>query len=237
MVLGVPAVDGEVVVLVQQQPLLLVATLLVGAHQHELAAQLLAVELDVQLSGLDGRARIVGLLLGVGHPGAAVPHDDVTAAVPTARDDPLEGGVLDRVVLHVHRQPAHRRVERGSLGHRPRDQHAVHLEPEVVVQRSRAVALDDERQAVGSWGRVRHTLGLARRPEVAHPAVRREAIGVVHDAAVSAAGSGDLRRPRRASRPGRCSLDSGATPAQRSRQQAYAEPVASTASSTVARTQ
>ena len=54
MVLGVPTGDGVLVVLVQQQPLLLAGRVDVGAHQHEPALQLLAVQVDVDLAAVDG---------------------------------------------------------------------------------------------------------------------------------------------------------------------------------------
>src|SRR5437773_11518480 len=56
--------------------------------------------------------------------------------------------VLDRVVLGVHREVVGSRIRRQALGHRPRDEHAVALQPEVPVQRCRMVLLDDERVVV-----------------------------------------------------------------------------------------
>ena len=79
-------------------------------------------------------------------PRAAVPDHHRAAAVLALRDDALELGVLDRVVLDLHREPLDRRIERRTLRHRPREQHALPLEPEVVVERGRAVLLDDERE-------------------------------------------------------------------------------------------
>ena len=47
---------------------------------------------------------------------------------------PFELAVVERVILDVHRQALGLRIERRPLRHRPRQQHAVVLEPEVVVQ-------------------------------------------------------------------------------------------------------
>jgi hypothetical protein len=124
-----------VVVLVEQQPLLLVAA---SPDEHEPAPQLLAVQVEVQVAGIDGREGI--LALGE-RPGAPVPHDHVPTAVLTVRDHALEVEVAERVVLHVHGHALHVRIEGGSLRHRPAHQHAVGLEPEVVVETAGAVAL------------------------------------------------------------------------------------------------
>ena len=84
-------------------------------------------------------------VVGAGRlPRAPVPDDHVAAAVLALGDDALEVEVLDRVVLDVHREPPRLRVERRPLRHRPAGQHAVDLEPEVVVQAAGPVALHDE---------------------------------------------------------------------------------------------
>ena len=113
-----------------------------GAHQHEPAAQLLAVQVDVQLAVGHGAGRGSSVSCGSQVPG--VPHDDVAAAVLAARDHALEVEVLERVVLDVERRPPDRRVEGRTLRHRPADQHAVDLEPEVVVQPAGPVPLHHE---------------------------------------------------------------------------------------------
>ena len=53
-------------------------TLGAGADEHEAAAELLAVQLGVQLTGVDGGERVVG---AVRLPRAPVPDDHVAAAV------------------------------------------------------------------------------------------------------------------------------------------------------------
>ena len=48
------------------------------------------------------------------------------------------------MIFDVHRQPLDRRVERRALRHRPRQQHAVVFEAQVVVQMAGQVLLDAE---------------------------------------------------------------------------------------------
>ena len=69
---------------------------------------------------------------------------DRAAAVLALRDRALERGVAEGVVLDLHRQPLDRRIERRPLGDRPALEHAVGLEPEIVVQVRGVVLLDDE---------------------------------------------------------------------------------------------
>ncbi|SHU22419.1 Uncharacterised protein [Mycobacteroides abscessus subsp. abscessus] len=48
------------------------------------------------------------------------------------------------MILGVHREMIDRRFQGQVLGHRPRHQHAVALQPEVVVQRGGVMLLDDK---------------------------------------------------------------------------------------------
>jgi hypothetical protein len=68
-------------------------------------------------------------------------------------NDALEVSVRDRVILDVHGEPLHLGVEARPLRDRPAQQHAVELEPEVVVQSGSGVLLDHETElAVGARG-------------------------------------------------------------------------------------
>src|SRR5438046_2893223 len=111
----------------QQQPLLPARPAPAGAHQHETTAQLLAMQVDVQLARSKGPRRIIRLTR---LPGTGVPDDDVPAAVLAGRDDPFEVQVLDRMVLDPVRRAPHCRVERGPLRYRPTDQYTLDLQPE-----------------------------------------------------------------------------------------------------------
>src|SRR5690349_9130677 len=76
--------------------------------------------------------------------GAGVPHDHLAGAVLALGDHALEVAVGERVVFGRHGEPLLARVERRPLRYRPRLEHAVGLEPEVVVQARRRVLLDHE---------------------------------------------------------------------------------------------
>ena len=104
VVLGVPAVHGVLVALVQQQPLLLAAASSCrGAPAPTGRAASRRAPRRAARPPRHGRARVVGLDR---LPGAGVPDDDVAAAVLAGRDHALEVEVLDRVVLDVHRRAA-----------------------------------------------------------------------------------------------------------------------------------
>ena len=141
-----------------------------------MAVQLLAEQVEVQVAGLDGFDRVVG----VGQlPRAPVPHDHVAAAVLAGGDHALEVEVAERVVLDVDRHPLRRRVERRALRHRPAEQHAGRLEPQVVVEPSGPVALHHEPVARRSRrpGGLALTRRLGRDREVALATVRRQPVG------------------------------------------------------------
>ena len=87
---------------------------------------------------------------------AFVPDDHRTGAVIALGDDAFERGVVDRVILDMDGQPLFLRVEARAARHCPAPQHAVMLQPEIVVQPRRVMLLNDENAA----GRFR----LARRP-------------------------------------------------------------------------
>ena len=71
-------------------------------------------------------------------------------AVLARRDLALEGRVVERVILDVDGEPALAGLERHALRHRPARERAVPLEPEVVVEPPRGVALDDEDRAAAA---------------------------------------------------------------------------------------
>src|SRR5439155_8387902 len=113
----------------------------VRGHERPDSLEALAVEADGQLA--------VALLLDE-LVGAVIPDLDRSGAVLAGRDLAGEGGVLERVVLDVHGEGAAARLKRHPLGHRPRGEGTVPLEPEVVVEPPGVVALDDEDRAAGA---------------------------------------------------------------------------------------
>jgi hypothetical protein len=109
VVLRIPAGDGVLVALVDEQPLLALVVL-EGPRGALPGRRLVRTIVKRPLSFWpwrrnfsspvrDGACRVQRLRLGL--PGAPVPDDDVAGAVLLRRDDALEVEVLDRVVLDV----------------------------------------------------------------------------------------------------------------------------------------
>ena len=121
---------GPVVAVLDQEPAL-AALVAARPHEHPRAAELLAVERELELALLQRGFRRRALR----RPRALVPDHHGAAAVLAGRDHALELRVLDRVILDLHREPLDARIEGGPLRHGPREQHAVPFEAEVVVQR------------------------------------------------------------------------------------------------------
>src|ERR1700722_2571706 len=172
MILGVPAGHRVVVILVQQQPLLVLAP---AADQDQPAAQFVAGDVHVQLAGRDPGRRVVGLGR---FPRADVPDDHVAAAVLTRGDHALELQVLNRVILDMHGQPPRLRIERRPVRHGPAGQYAVNLEPEVVVPPPGAMALHNKTSRAGNGGApglgFRYSGGFRGAAKVAHRLVPRQ---------------------------------------------------------------
>ena len=174
---------GPLVLVLDQQPRLAVLGRLLagpprppalGAHEHPGAFQLEAVERHLEIALGQRRVDVVDLR----RPGAAIPQHHHAGAV-ALRDHALELAVLDRVILDVHRQPLVGGVDGRALRHRPRQQHAVVLDAEVVVQRGGQVLLDAEEARLAALGLPRpdHGVvagGLRRAAEVALLAIRLE---------------------------------------------------------------
>ena len=130
---------GVLVGLFHQQPSLVFAGPEPG--QRETAVQLLAVHSERQMAAPQRVAHIVLALVGVC---AAVPHDHWACSVLAFGDDSFEVLVFHRVVLGAARHPLVLRIHRRPFRHGPRREHAVYLEPEVVVVGTRSVVLDHE---------------------------------------------------------------------------------------------
>ncbi len=122
------------VALLDHEPVLLVPAH-VGRHQRPQPLQ--------PLPGQAYREAAVALALDQ-LVAAVVPDLHRAGAVLALGDHAGEGGVLHRVVLGVHGQVALTDLERQALGQRPAGQHAVHLQPQVVVQAPRVVSLHHE---------------------------------------------------------------------------------------------
>ena len=75
---------------------------------------------------------------------AVVPDLDRAGAVLALRDLAFEGRVVERVILDVDRERPLAGLERHALWHGPARERAFALEPEVVMEPPRVVALNDE---------------------------------------------------------------------------------------------
>ena len=102
------------------------------------AVQLLAVELELEMALGKALVRIADRF-----PAAAIPDDHRAAAILALRDRALEVAIFERVILDMDRQTLLARHQARPARHRPALQHAVHLEPQIVVQASGGVLLDD----------------------------------------------------------------------------------------------
>src|SRR5262245_23556068 len=129
----------RLVIRLEQQPrLLLLARLARHAHEMPGALQLLALEAEFQMA-----LAVAEFGVGLGRPGAAVPHHDGAAAILAFGDDALEIAVFERMVFDVDGEALLAGDEARSFRHRPALEHAVELEAEVVVQAAGGMLLDD----------------------------------------------------------------------------------------------
>ncbi len=131
--------------LLDEQPFVSLAPRTPPLHldQREVSLQLLSVETKFQIALGQHRGRFG---LGSRHvlplhrnrrkrlPRAHIPNHHRARAVIAFRDDALEVEIRNRMILHLHSQPLVRRIERWPLRHRPRFQHALHLQAKVIVQ-------------------------------------------------------------------------------------------------------
>src|SRR5262249_21957898 len=106
------------------------------AYQGPLAAQPFAVKPEDELAFLESPMGIVDRF-----PGAAVPQHDRAGAVVARRDHALERAVVDRMILGADGQALDLRTEARAARDSPALQHAVQLQPEVVMQAPGGVLL------------------------------------------------------------------------------------------------
>src|SRR5262245_7125109 len=95
----------------------------------------------------------------LGRPAAAIPDDDATRTVFAVRDLALEFGVIERVILGAHGEPLVGRQQAWAARDGPALQHAIQLEPQVVVQSARVVLVHDEQVAGAPLERAARLLG------------------------------------------------------------------------------
>ena len=74
----------------------------------------------------------------------AVPHHHRPSAILALRDNSFEVFVFDRMIFHFHCEMFFTSFPGQPFGQRPRFQHALHLEAEIVMQTARSVFLNDK---------------------------------------------------------------------------------------------
>src|SRR5262249_4167677 len=102
---------------------------------------LVSMKTELQVAG---GPLLCGSLLAQPFVGTAVPERNSARAVVAAGDGTLEASVIERMVFHVDGQALDGGVERGAVGQRPRLEHAVHFEPQVIVETSCAMSLNEK---------------------------------------------------------------------------------------------
>ncbi|MNZ55952.1 hypothetical protein D3C78_738880 [compost metagenome] len=162
---------GFAIVGLDQHPLLFFA-IQVGAKQVPHPGQLLALQTKAQLAlGVS----LTGISFRL--PDATVPDDDITGAVMPFGYAALEVGVVERVVLDMHRQAADLRVKRWSFGDCPAFQGAIEFQAKVIVQVAGVVFLDAVLQGVRVFAAGRFAQGFGCGVEVTFALVFLQELG------------------------------------------------------------
>src|SRR5262245_57205962 len=111
-------------------------------------------------------------------PTSAVPDHYGAATVFTLGDHAFEFTILERVILNAHSEVLFTRHQRRSFRNRPAFENAVEFEPQVVMQRSRRMLLNDVRAAhrtfgdsMPTWSATRDTLWFGCSTKVALAAI------------------------------------------------------------------
>ena len=129
---------GLGVALLDQKPVLCVPP---SAHAHKspTPAKPFSFQLELERTvfvGFDG--------IPLRHPGAAIPNQYRPRSIFSLGNHTLEIGIFERVILDLHSEPLYPWIEARSFRQGPTLEHAVELQPEIVVQAPRGMLLDDE---------------------------------------------------------------------------------------------
>src|SRR5258708_11351012 len=138
---GAAARPGEFVLLLDQQPVLVLLARRLAAHANErpLAVQLPAVEGEFERALAVGGFRFLVVRL----PGAMIPEQHRAAAILALGDHPLEIAIVERMVLDMDGEALLAGIEARPPRNRPALEDAVELETEIVMQPRRRTFLDD----------------------------------------------------------------------------------------------
>src|SRR5258708_12429098 len=132
------------VAVLDEQPALLLAGMIRTfscLDQREAPAQLLALEHHVDLAASELLVRWEAILRLVC---SRVPSHHSSCAVLAGGNHTLELGIFEGMVLRTYGQTLLGRVHRRPLGDRPRCQYAIDRQPEIIVQPTRVMLLNDK---------------------------------------------------------------------------------------------
>src|ERR1700704_137305 len=132
------------VAVLDEQPALLLARMIRTfscLDQREAPAQLLALEHHVDLAASELLVRWEAILRLVC---SRVPYHHSSCAVLAGGNHTLELGIFEGMVLRTYGQTLLGRVHRRPLGDRPRCQYAIDRQPEIIVQPTRVMLLNDK---------------------------------------------------------------------------------------------
>jgi hypothetical protein len=117
-----------------------------GPGEGKAAQELLALQKDGGVTLLQSGGHRHHLLVDLGGVlvGPDVPDDDRARPILALGDRALKVDVVEGVVLGGDREALFSRVDRGAFGDGPRLEAALHLQPEIVMERLRPVLLDGE---------------------------------------------------------------------------------------------
>src|SRR6185437_637225 len=142
---------GVLIVMLDQQPLRTIRRAAPCPHEHPRAVQALAVKNELQIAisitALE-RFRLI-ITRRVTRERAPIPEHDGTTTVLPLGNRPFEAVVLDRMILHLHRQPLHGWIGTRSLRNGPALHDIAELQPEVEVEMTRGVLLHDKGERAG----------------------------------------------------------------------------------------
>jgi len=91
-----------------------------------------------------------------------VPDQDAAGSVLPFLDLPFESGIVEGMIFDLHREPLHRRIHDGFLGHGPALEHSAHLETKIIVEVSGVMLLNHENGG-------RRTCGISFHREIIRP--------------------------------------------------------------------